>query len=186
MSPALLSEIDLPPVRQVSEPWVGTEPRRARTNDASSACDNTSFDGAFRKQDFSRSATRTFVIPEAKLSEEFGLTETIGSLPGRTAGALMERVRARLAGCSDRDLNTDVDVVARLDDGPRSLSAWRLRIDVTQRRTVTFYMAFFRDGSSVGQLGFIPDGIHDLPSGTFVALAERALERLGQLPAPTD
>ncbi|MGA8255694.1 MAG: hypothetical protein WB767_03885, partial [Nocardioides sp.] len=184
MSPAMLSEIDLPPVRRVSLPWVGTEPRRARTNDASSACDDTSFEGRFRKARFSRSATRTFVIPEADLSQEFGLTETIGSLPGRTAGALMERVRTELAGCSDRDLNTVVELVARSDDGPRSLSAWRLRIDVTERRTVTFWMAFYRDGPSVGQLGFIPDGVHDLPAGAFVAMAQRALERLGQLPPP--
>ena len=36
-APAILSVLDLPPVGKVKQPWVGTEPRKAVTNDASSA-----------------------------------------------------------------------------------------------------------------------------------------------------
>ncbi len=183
-APALLSELDLPPVGRVNRPWVGTEPRKAVTNDASSACDNTSFLGKFRGSRFSRNATRTFVIPEADLPQEFGLTETVASLPAARAQALVAQVRNRLAGCSERDLNTSVKRIEQRDKGSTSLSAWRLDIDVTDNRTVTFWMAILRDGTSVGQLGFLPATKADMEPGAFLALAQRSLDRLGRLPGP--
>ncbi len=181
-TPSMLSEIDLPQVGSIKKPWVGTEPRTPVTNDAASSCDTTSFRGKFRDKPFTNNATRTFVIPGARLPTEFGLTQTVGSLPGDRADALVGAVRNALGGCDA--LNTDVEQVMSADVRDTSMSVWRLAVEVTDSRTVIFYMAIMRDGTSVSQLGFLPDSPGDLTSQEFVALAQRALARLARLPKP--
>ncbi|MEO9325824.1 hypothetical protein ABFT23_20190 [Nocardioides sp. C4-1] len=182
---ALLSEVDLPPVNGVDEPWVGTDPVRPATNPAATGCDRTSFTDAVDGVAPSRGATRTFVVPGAELPQEFGLTETVAALPRARAEAFVAGVRDRLASCPERDLNTEVDEVARTDDGPRSLTAWRLDVKVTDDRSVVFFMAVIRNGTSIAQLGFVPTDDATLADGAFVALAERAQQRLGALPRPS-
>ncbi|MCW2815612.1 MAG: hypothetical protein JWN84_3067, partial [Nocardioides sp.] len=182
--PALLSEIDLPPVTGVRQPWVGTEPAKPTINAAATTCDSTSFSDPFQGARFSRGSTRTFVVPGADLPEEFGLTETAAALPLPRARGLVEQVRERLAGCPERDLNVEVDELTRRDSGAASLTAWRLDIKVSDARSVVFYMAVLRAGTAVGQLGFVPAAGADLADGAFVALAERARTRLEQLPGP--
>jgi hypothetical protein len=103
-------------------------------------------------------------------------------LPGDRAAALVERVRSKLGSCNS--LNTDVSRLARSDVGSTSLTAWRLEVEVTDARSVTFLMAIMRDGTSVSQLGFLPNAPDDLASDRFVALSKRALERLARLPGP--
>jgi len=185
-SPAIISEIDLPPVTSVSEPWVGTAARRAITNDASSACDDAAFNGVFNGVEFTRNATRTFVIPEAAMPQEFGLTETVGALPVKRAKALVDRVRSQLAACSERELNTEVDRVENRDRVATSITAWRLDIKVTDERSVTYFMAILREGTSLAQLGFLPADDAVMKPGAFVDLAERALTRLSELPPPRE
>lgn len=181
-APAMLSEIDLPPVRGVTKAWVGTEPRSPITNDAASSCDSTSFRGEFEDAPFSNNATRTFVIPGADLPTEFGITQTVGSLPGARAQALVEQVRDRLGGCDS--INTNVTELTSTDARDTSLTAWRIEVEVTDARTITFLMAIIRDGTSVSQLGSFPSSPDDLGPDGFVTLSRRALERLGELPGP--
>ena len=132
---------------------------------------------------FTNNATRTFVIPEADLSQEFGLTETVGSLPVPQAKALVEKVRERLTSCSQRDLNTDVERVERRDLGATSLTAWRLDIAVTTSapspsgwRSCATARRWPRSASCPTEA--------EMMAGAFVALAQRSLERLGELPPP--
>lgn len=183
--PALLAEVDLPPVRGVRAPWVGTQPSAPTTNPAATNCDNTAFTGRFQGARITSGATRTFVVPEADLPQEFGLTETVGALPARQAAALAARVEDRLASCAERDLNTQVEQLVSRDDTGESLRVWRLEIELADERTVVFYMAFVRSGTALAQLGFVPGPDADLADGAFVGLAERARERLEQLPAPS-
>ena len=182
--PSMISEVDLPPVAKIEQPWVGTEPRRALTNAAATGCDQTSFDGKFQGAPFSRSATRTFLVPEAKLPQEFGLTETVAALPPKPAAALVRQVRTRLASCPGRDLNTEVDQIVSRDEGDTAMTAWRLDVKVSDSRSFTFWMAILRDGTSVAQVGFVPGGGATLEPDEFVGLSERALQRLAALPAP--
>jgi DNA-directed RNA polymerase specialized sigma24 family protein len=183
-APALLSEIDLPPVSGVDRPWAGTEPARASANMAATRCENAAFTGTFRGARFSHSFTRTFVIPGADLPDEFGLTETVGALPARRATAFIEDVRSRLRGCAQRDLGTDVTAGPRSDQGDRSLTVWRLTTELSEKRSLTYSMAILRDGTSVAQLSFVEAPDVTMPPGTFEALALRALDRLGELPKP--
>ena len=183
-APALLSEIDLPPVTGIKKPWVGTEPRKAKTNAAATRCDGASFNGTFQKAPFKDSATRTFLVPEADLPAEFGLTETAATLPPRRARAFVDDVRRRLSRCEDDDkgLGTRVDMIANSDDGSMSLTAWQLTVDVSDERAVRFTMAILRRGSAVAQLTFVPAPRVAMSQPAFLDLADRALERLVELP----
>lgn len=182
--PAILAELDLPPVQGVNRPWIGTPPVRATQNLAATRCESARFAGAFQGARFSNTATRTFVIPRAGLPDRFGLTETLGALPAKRADAFVERIRSRLAACPDEDLGTDVTRVAHRDAKGVDVSVWQLTTEISQDESVTYWMAVLRNGTSVAQLGFVPAEGASMDDGAFVDLAFRALERLRQLPAP--
>lgn len=181
--PALLAEIDLAPVPGVRRPWAGTEPKRPMPADMITPCGPPGFVERFRGAAFDQGATRSFVIPEAKLPQEFGLTETVGALPKRVARRFVEQVRSRFASCPDRELGTEVDEVARTDVPGRSLTVWRLEVRVTEQRTIDYWVALLRVGTSIGQLDLVPAD-EAIGQREVVALGERALARLGSLPAP--
>ncbi|KQQ43336.1 hypothetical protein [Nocardioides sp. Leaf307] len=182
--PSLLSAVDLPPVGSVTRPWVGTEPERARDNDAATRCDQTSFVGDFRGARFNDSRTRTFLVPGGRLPTSFGLTQTVGSLPVPQARALVEQVRSRMASCADRDLGTDVVTVTSQTGPERSLDVWDVTVDVSDDTSVRFVVALLRRGTAVSQIGFVPGPDATMAGGAFLALAERAAERLAEQPAP--
>ena len=179
-SPGLLYEADLPPVTKITQPWVGTKPAAPTTNLAATRCDETDFatDGV------SRGATRSFLIPDAGLPPEFGLTQTVGAMPKRQAAAFVEDVRRKLASCPDRDLATDVDKVHEASEGNRELTVWRLTVEVSDERSVTYLMGIIRNGTAVSQLTFVPaDGVV-MGGDPFLALTMRAQDRLVRLGKP--
>jgi hypothetical protein len=176
--PSMLSEVDLPPVTEVELPWVGTEPVAADTNLAATRCEEADFSS------FSRGTTRSFLVPGADLPPEFGLTQTVAALPRKQATRFVERVRDRLATCPDRDLGTEVFRVANTVDGERELTVWRLTVEVSEERSVTYLMGIIRHGTAVAQLTFVPaDGVV-MGGEPFVALAMRAQDRLVRLGKP--
>jgi hypothetical protein len=185
-APAMLTEVDLPPVSTIDQPWVGTEPRKATRNLAATRCDQASFSGTFKKAEFAANMTRTFLIPEAALPDEFGLTETVATLPQRRARSFVDVVRQRLGDCEAKDdgLGTEVDQVANIDEGNISLTAWELTIQVTDKRSVRYTMAIMRRGTAIGQLAFVPAEKVEMSQGAFVDLAKRALDRLVEMPKP--
>lgn len=178
--PAMLAEVDLPPVAGVKQPWVGTEPQQARTNTAATGCDSADFSGG----GMSNNVTRTFLIPDAKLADQFGLTETVGSLPEKAATAFVERVRSKLAACSEKAMGTEVERMRQIDGKHRDLSAWQVTIEISDEKSVRFLMGIVRDRTSIAQVGFVPDGKAGIGSDAFVALVQRALERLDAMPPP--
>ncbi|MXG89449.1 hypothetical protein [Nocardioides flavescens] len=178
--PSLLIEADLPPVPGIDQPWVGTDPVKARENVAATRCDQTSFAGP----EFTKARTRSFVIPAATdLPPEFGLTETVGALPRPQAQAFVDGIRDKLGACADQDLGTDVEQLSTQASGPRDLTVWRLTVEVSDRRSVRYLMAVIREGNAVAQLTFVPTGDTGIGTTAFQALAERAQQRLGQLTA---
>jgi DNA-directed RNA polymerase specialized sigma24 family protein len=179
-SAALLSEVDLPPVTKVTQPWVGTPPEEATTNLAATRCDESDFAG----DGFSRGETRSFLVPGANLPPEFGLTQTVGALPRNQAEAFVAGVRRRLTSCPDRDLATQVDEVEQMSEGDRDLTVWRLTVEISDERSVTYLMGILRNGTAVSQLTFVPaDGVV-MGGEPFIALAMRAQERLARLGRP--
>jgi hypothetical protein len=176
----MLAEVDLPPVAGVRLPWVGTQPRRAMSNIADTSCDKTEFSGG----GITHNLTRSFVIPGAKLPAQFGLTETVGTLPAPRAKAFVSRVRARMDSCAERQLGTDVVRIAHRVSGDRELAVWRVTTEITDKRSVTFLMGVVREDTAVAQVGFVPHLAVSMGPDAFVALVERAGQRLPAMPAP--
>lgn len=177
--PGLLSVVDLPPVAAVRGPWVGTDPARARTNDAATRCDNTSFQG----KGISRALTRTFVFPETRNSGQLGLTQTVGAMKEQAARAFVEKVRDRIRQCGQANLGTSVTPLASSSTAGTDLQAWALSIELNDKQSFPFLMAIVRDGGAVSQLGFAPEGAMTMSRDDFVALSRRALQRLATLDA---
>jgi DNA-directed RNA polymerase specialized sigma24 family protein len=172
--PMMLSEFDLPPAGGVVRPWAGTTPKQALRNVAATGCDNSSFHGAAWKH----GATRSFLVPGGRLDPAFGITETVGRLPIAKAKAFVSGVRAKLGSCPDRELGTKVFRIASTP----TMTAWRVRTQVSDKETVTFLMGVVRSGGAVAQVGFVADGRHTITEPQFVALVRRAGERLGAMP----
>jgi DNA-directed RNA polymerase specialized sigma24 family protein len=173
--PEMLSEFDLPPAAGMQEPWVGTTPKQALHNMAATGCDHSSFRGGAWKH----SATRSFLVPGAHLAASFGITETVGQLPLARARTFVDGVRAKLATCPHRELGTKVERVA----GDPTMTAWRVRTQVSKTQVVTFLMGVVRNRGAVAQVGFVPDGRHTMTTAEFVALVHRAGERLSAMPS---
>jgi DNA-directed RNA polymerase specialized sigma24 family protein len=178
--PGMLGEVDLPPLTGVVRPWVGTEPRKAVLNVAATSCDKADFSAP----PMTNNLTRYFGVPGAKLPDQFGLTETVGSMPAARAHAFVENVRAKLAACPDKDLGTDVTPMAHVSTKTTDLSVWHVRTEITDKMSVDFLMGIVRDGTSIAQVGFVPSGKVTMAPGAFPALVHRALDRVSALPAP--
>lgn len=175
--PGLLTEVDLPPVPGVPQPWKGTAPAPATTNLAATRCDNSDF----HRRGITGDLTRTFVIPAATdLPAQFGLTQTVGSFgTPRAAKRFVTRVRDQLASCPQRDLGTEVRQIA--PPSGQDATVWRVTVDLTETRSVVFLMAIARVGDNVTQLGFVPSGSAQITDADFTALTRRAAQRLVNL-----
>ena len=179
-TPSLLVEADLPPVTRVSQPWVGTEPRQARSNTAATGCDSADF----TQQGISNAITRTFLVPGADVPPAFGITETVASMSEDRAKTFVRTVRDRMASCPDRDAGSDVTALGSFSDGNRDLSLWRVTTEVSDDETVTYLMGIVRVGTGVGQVGFVPTQQVVMQPGAFDAVARRAMARLAFQPPP--
>jgi hypothetical protein len=176
--PAMLSEVDLPPVAGVMQPWTATAPKAATTNLAATRCDQS----VFHRKGVTGDLTRSYVIPAAKLPPQFGLAETIGSFGTKKAASkLVEATKTALAGCPKKDLGTKVSLVEDTRTPARELSVWRVRVEISKKSSVDFLMALVRDGDNVAQVGFVPSGSATISDDAFVALTHRAADRLHQL-----
>jgi DNA-directed RNA polymerase specialized sigma24 family protein len=178
--PGMLSEIDLPPVNGVQRPWVGTEPRKAMTNVAATGCDKADFTAS----GISNNLTRSFLIPEAGLPDQFGLTETVGSMPAARAHAFVEEVRSRMKACPDKDLGSKVAQLANESTKDTDLSVWRVTTEISDESSLQFLMGIVRHGTSVAQVGFVPTGSATMAADDFPTLVRRAQDRLPALPPP--
>lgn len=176
----MLQAVDLPPVKGVPQAWVGTAPHAATTNPAATSCDRAAFTGP----GITSSSTRTFLMPEAHLPAQFGLSETIGRFTGEAeAGAFVSGVEKKMKSCEDRDLSATVDEFRHQPQGPLgAVHAWRITIQVSDNRSIDFWVALVRRGAVVAEVGFVPVEKAKIDQQAFQALAERALLRLENLP----
>ncbi|MBB6628864.1 hypothetical protein H5V45_16165 [Nocardioides sp. KIGAM211] len=183
--PAGLGLVDLPPITGVDKPWVATPPQQARTNVAATSCDGTAFTGRAYGAPISHASTRSYLILKAGLPDEFGLTETQGSLPVKAAKAFVAGVRTKLAACPDKELGTDVRRTTELTSADRQLTVWHLTTELSDNKKLTVAMAIMRVGTGVAQLGFVPAPGAPMSDAAFEALARRALERLERQASPS-
>jgi DNA-directed RNA polymerase specialized sigma24 family protein len=173
--PAMLDEVDLPPVTGVAQPWAATAPGPATTNAAATRCDRS----VFHRKGVTGDLTRSYVIPAAKLPPQFGLTETIGSFgTAKAATRFVAATRAAVDACPEKDLSTKTTLLENVATPARDLTTWRLRVEISDKTTVVFLMAILREGDDVAQIGFVPSGAATISDDAFKALTHRAAERL--------
>ncbi len=175
----LLDPVDLPPVIGAVGPWVGTDPERARVNFAATRCDNTQFTGKGLKHPL----TRTFLFPAKKRVDTFGLTQSVATMDAPRARAFVDEVRSRIRRCGGANLGTTVDTLVDRSGDQTELTVWDLGIEISDEQTMQFWMAIMRDGKAVSQVGFTPATGMTMQRDAFTAVAERALERLSDLPS---
>ncbi len=178
--PGMISGVDLPPVTGVDSPWVGTDPKKAMLNAAATQCDLTSFDAKPVRNGW----TRTFLFPEERLPDTFGLTETVGTTAATAGARFIEGVRARMASCADRNLGTKVTRVVNRSSKAADLAVWSVTVEVSDQQTVSYRMGIVRAGTAVAQVGFTPTQGVRMADGDFLALVERAQQRLAAMPKP--
>ena len=61
---------------------------------------------------------------------------------------------------------------------------WRVKTEVSDKKTISFLMGVVRKGTAVAQVGFVPVKDVTIDSDAFEALTQRALERVAQMPPP--
>lgn len=179
--PGMLAAVDLPPVPHVHRAWVGTRPAAPTGgNMAATPCDHTDFG----RLGADRALTRTFLVPQARLPQRFGLTETFGTFPGAgRATRVMSTIEQRMARCSRAGLGATVHhALVGHAGGGSSYALWRLDVEISANRTVGYWMGLARQGRYLAQVTFSPVPGKDVSAPVFRALVERALARLHELP----
>ena len=71
--------------------------------------------------------------------------------------------------------------VADVSTKQQDLTVWHVTTEISDDESVTYLMGIARDGGSVAQVGFVPDGKVQMAPGAFVSLVRRALDRLPAL-----
>ena len=185
-TPWLISEVDLPPLNQDQGPWVGT-PTTDLTADRLDAgavgCTTVHLFRTFRKQAIQGNQFRTFVLSEAELPAQVGLTQIVGTLPGPAAKAFVTRFREQMAACPELDASAGTEVTELLQQGSgaRTLSVWHLTTALPGRRSIESDVAVVRNGTALSVLVNVAVPRARIAGDDFVALARRAQDRLGTM-----
>ncbi|MEI2820261.1 MAG: hypothetical protein V9E81_08605 [Marmoricola sp.] len=178
----MLAVADLPAVGKITNPWAGTDAAPSEINPAATSCDDADF-SASKSQ-----LTRTFLIPEAGLPDQFGLSETIGTFESeQDAKNFVAEVVKAMSTCEDRQLSASISDAAGQDSSRfrSQWHTWRLDSEIKDRTTVRFLMGIVQVGPYVAQLNFVPDGDATMEKAVFEALTQRARDRLLELKRPT-
>jgi DNA-directed RNA polymerase specialized sigma24 family protein len=180
-APGMLDVVDLTSPGKIVQPWTATEPHQARVNLATVACEGANF----AKPPVSGGRTRSYLILKAGLATRFGITETVGTLPDAAeAAAFVDGVRKRMAKCEDNFAASKVTGLVDRTGAGTQLAAWQITTEVSDEGAVDMLMAIVRRGPQVAQIGFVTARNASYDRSTFLALAERATERLAYLAAP--
>ena len=180
-APGVLTEVDLPPARGLNLPWVGTEPRRTTANAAATTCGEADFS----TKAMGNGVTRSFLAPGAKLPTEFGLTESVGTLPRAKAKAFVAAARDRLDRCGKKHMGTDVSRVKTVRKGDTELGVWQVTTQISDDRSISYLTGLVRSGGSLAQVTFVPVKGVSISEDDFTALVQRAQQRLAEMPAPS-
>lgn len=179
--PGMLATADLPPISTIDKPWVGTDPMTGGPNLAATTCDHANFTAAGA----TRARSRTFLIPQAKLPERFGLTEVYGRFPGpKAAKRFVAVVQHRMSTCEHRQLGTKITHHLDKRHGlhASTYSLWRQTAEINRHKAVvSFWMGIAQVGPYVAQVNLTPSPHADVDAATFRGLVVRTRDRLFEL-----
>jgi hypothetical protein len=87
-----------------------------------------------------------------------------------------------LAGCEDEDPASTVTELSDKSGKTVEIAAWQVVTEVNDSDSLDVLMAIVRRGKAVAQIGFVTAEGASFAPATFLALAERAVERLAYMP----
>ena len=87
-----------------------------------------------------------------------------------------------MAGCEDDDPASTVTELSDQSGKAVEIAAWQVVTEVNDSESLDVLMAIVRRGKTVAQIGFVTAEGASFAPRTFLALAERAAERLAYLP----
>lgn len=176
--PGMLANVDLPALKRISEPWVGTDPVPANANVTATPCDQADFARAKAINPL----TRTFLIPQAKLPNRFGLSETVGRFRSeRAATAFVDKIIKRVQACPRKELGSTVShqIIDRRASRRATFAMWRIDSQVNKAEdTIRFWMGVAQVGRSVAQVTMTPVAGADTDEQAFRTMMARARDRL--------
>jgi DNA-directed RNA polymerase specialized sigma24 family protein len=177
----MLAVADLPAIAKVDQAWVGTDASAATTNPAATPCDKANF----VKDGGKKALTRSFLIPEGKLPQRFGLTETIATFSSApVAEAFVGKIVRKMKACPHNELGSTVTstLVQRSGPGATAYARWRLESQVNKKNfEIDYWMGIARVGNAVAQVNFTPVDSYDISREQFTALLVRARDRLHEV-----
>jgi len=180
-APGMLDQVDLARPGKVSTDWTASKAVQADQNIAALVCD----DSDFSKSPVSNGLSRSFLMRNPKLPARFGMDESVGTLPSsRRAQSFVDRVRKRMANCEDKNQGSEVTTMVDRSGKTVEVAAWHIVTEINDDDTVDVLMAVVRSGYAVAEIGFVTANSATFDRPTFVALAERAAERLIYMPKP--
>ncbi|WP_460786479.1 RNA polymerase sigma factor [Nocardioides maradonensis] len=187
-SSAFLSEIDLPAVGTHHGRLVGTTPKRVtagREDTNVLGCDVVHLVKSYAGTPIHANLTRSFVFVASDLPKQTGLTQVVGALPVPRARAFTTQMAQQLTKCPGRNKSMGTHVVElQHHHGARTdLHAWRMSTELPGNRSVEYDVAIVRSGGALSQVIYVSAKGARMQDADFVALAQRALERITELPA---
>lgn len=185
---AVLSQIDLPPVGIRWGGLYGTRLMRVTATTGSSrvvGCDAPRLLQTYADTKIRTNLYRTFVFLDGDLPETTGVTQVVGALPAPKATTFVRQMRDQIARCPDIDASAGTQVTRLAEQNSRTtaLTAWRLETALPNDNSIDYNVAVIRNGTALSQIFYVSGPGAEMADRDFVALAERALERLAQLPA---
>lgn len=175
-APQFLGIVDLPPVADVDRVWASVE-ARSNPNPAATPCDETSFTA----KAVQKAASRVYVLYQAsELPRGFGVTETIGTFGSADAASKFAAgVTRKIDECPDRNPTATIDQESTIKTPDTTGSIWRVRVEVSEKQTITYRVGLIRRGDKLAQVTFSPSGKFDVADQkAFKAVVTRAGTRL--------
>lgn len=187
-SSAFLSEIDLPAVGTDHGRLVGTTPKKVtagREDTNVLGCDVVSLVKSYAGTPIHSNLTRSFVFVASDLPKQTGLTQVVGALPVPRARAFATKMTQQLTKCPglNKSMGTHVIEVAHHHGARTDLHAWQMSTELSGNRSIEYDVAIVRSGGALSQVIYVSAKGARMRDADFVALAQRALERITELPA---
>ena len=185
---AFLSAIDLPAVGTDHGRLVGTTPKKVTTGREDTnvlGCDVVHLVNSYAGTPIHSNLTRSFVFVASDLPKQTGLTQVVGALPVPRARAFAAKMAEQLTKCPGRNksMGTHVVELSHHHDARTDLHAWRMSTELSGNRSVEYDVAIVRSGGALSQVIYVSAKGARMQDPDFVALAQRALERISELPA---
>ncbi|MEI8412956.1 MULTISPECIES: hypothetical protein [unclassified Kribbella] len=169
--PGFMAPVDLPVLSGIDKPWVSSPPTKTGTG---TGCEKINLKAAKA----TKSATLTYVTPEAKVPTEFGLDDTVMKFATPAAAkAFADQIRKNVDTCEKNVSNAKVKSTGTLTNTLIKGESWRASYDTGGGKTFTYRIGIASTGSQAVYVLFpVLKGL-DISDTAFNETLTRAAER---------